>query len=69
MFLLAFFYWLFPFRWIRIAILALAFGSLICGFIYAFLVFQAIQERTPPPHGHANRTQRSIPHTPASLAR
>lgn len=40
----------------RIAILIFFLGAVIAGFIYAFVVFRAVSERSQTPHVHTHST-------------
>ena len=41
---------------VRIALLIFFLGSLACGFIYAYIVFHAVSERSQTPHVHTHST-------------
>ena len=41
---------------VRIALLIFFLGALACGFIYAYIVFHAISERSQAPHVHTHST-------------
>ena len=41
-------------RFVRYALVVLFFGALIAGVIYARVVFNALDERSPSPHAHTN---------------
>lgn len=43
-----------PFRAAFIAIFA---GAIIAGLVYAFIVFQAVNQRSHPPHVHTHSSQ------------
>ena len=43
-------------RSVRIAIVVFFLGTVIAGFIYAFIVFRAVSERSQTPHVHAHST-------------
>lgn len=41
---------------VRIALLVFFFGALVCGFVYAYVVFKAVSERSHDPHVHTHST-------------
>ena len=40
----------------RTALLVFFLGALVCGFIYAYIVFHAVSERSHDPHVHTHST-------------
>ena len=44
-------------RSVRVALLVFFLGVTIAGFIYACVVFKAVNERSHPPHVHAHSSQ------------
>ena len=41
-------------RSVRVALLVFFLGALAAGFIYAYIVFNAVSERSNPPHVHTH---------------